>query len=398
MAGELARALVAALLASSLGAGRGWGCRGSVECQGALQTDVQMLQTTRSSESSRDITFTFQLEVRRKWRSGTSIGDQMAIANGLMSELESEAQAHMQGYSDSYGAASVSGGVSVVMPAPDTGKDWVFVLLPVSGVPYSAARADLGMQAIVLAALKGEALAFEGDSRLTESWGNALPLKLFIGQGDTRPTAASRGQAVIGRGDPHLINVRGQRFDLYQPGVHVLLQVPRGAAPNATKLRLQARAEKMGAKCSDMYFQAINLTGQWVEDELYYQSLNLTAGFLEAAQGARGSGNVQGGLRFFAESADRRRNTPWMDFGGVGVKVVWGHTGGGIKYLNVLLRHVSKAGSLIGGLLGGDDHTFVSTPSKMCSHATALWSGADTEAYQEPDVPSTHGPSIATWE
>jgi hypothetical protein len=190
--------------------------------------------------------------------------------------------------------------------------------------------------------------------------------------------------------------VYGQHFDLYQPGVHVLLQIPRGAAPNATKLHLQARAEKMGASCSDMYFQAINLTGQWVEDELYFQSLNLTTGFLEAAQVARGS--VQGGLQFFAESAGKRRNTPWMDFGGIGVKVVWGHTGGGIKYLNVLLRHVSRAGSLIGGLLGGDDHTFVSTPSKRCTHATALWSSANPDAHQEPDVPTAHGSSIATWE
>jgi hypothetical protein len=347
MAGELARCLVAALLASSLGAGRGWGCRGSAECQDALQTDVQMLQITGSSSSSGGITFTFQLEVRRKWRSGISVGDQIAIANALMSELESEAQAHMQGYSSSYGAASVSGGVSVVMPAPDTGKNWAYVLLPVSGVSYSAASADLGMQQSVLAALKGEALAFEGDSRLTENWGKALPIKLFIGQGDTRPTATNRDQAglVIGRGDPHLINMRGQRFDLYQPGVHVLLQVPRRAKPQDTLLRVEADARRMGAACADLYFQALNITGSW--------------------------SNQTRGLQYLA-SVDPDKD--WRKLGAVDIKVVRGHTADGISYLNVFVKHLGSLGYPVGGLLGEDDHTAAATPGRECSTGLDLHS------------------------
>ncbi|CAK0799773.1 unnamed protein product [Prorocentrum cordatum] len=209
------------------------------------------------------------------------------------------------------------------------------------------------------------------------------------------PPAAGPGGGATATGDPHLVNVYGQHFDLYQPGVHLLLQVPRGAARNATQLHLEARAEKLGASCSDLYFQALNLTGLWVEEELHFQSRNRTSDFLEAARGAHGK--IQGGLQFFADSPDKRPNSPWMYFGGVGLKVVWGHTGSGIKYLNVLLKHVSKAGFLIGGLLGGDDHTSVSTPSKQCKHAVALWSKAYTDTQQEPDMPAD-GASVATWE
>lgn len=175
-------------------------------------------------------------------------------------------------------------------------------------------------------------------------------------------------------GDPHLINVYGQHFDIFKPGVHELLQVPRGAGPMATRLHLEARAQQLGSVCDELYFTALNLTGKWVEDELYSQALNWTADFLD--------GKPAGGLRFSSESAGVLRHapqTPWMYFGGVGVKVAWGRTGGGIRYLNVLLKHVSQAGYPVGGLLGGDDHTVASTRSQTCSRALAL------RAFQQED-------------
>jgi len=187
------------------------------------------------------------------------------------------------------------------------------------------------------------------------------------------PTAiqvASPG-SVHAVGDPHLVNIYGQRFDIYQPGAHVLLQVPRGAARNTTKLHVRAYAKQMGALCEELYFQTLNVTGRWVEDELLHsQAIGSTASSLEAVLGV--DGKTAGGLHFSAESAGKGQRTPWLYFGGVGLKVVWGHTGGGISYLNVLLKHVGQVGVPVGGLLGADDHTSVSTRGPNCRHPVAL--------------------------
>ncbi|CAK0899377.1 unnamed protein product [Prorocentrum cordatum] len=171
--------------------------------------------------------------------------------------------------------------------------------------------------------------------------------------------------AVQATGDPHLVNVHGQRFDIYRPGAHVLLHVPRGAAPDTTWLHLEADARQLGAGCEELYFQAITVTGAWVE-----RARNLTADLDEFALGDRGE--PARGLQFFAESAGKRSSTSWINFGKVGLKVVWGHTGGGIKYLDVLLKHVGQAGVKVGGLLGEDDHTWVSTQNSACKHFVAL--------------------------
>ena len=50
--------------------------------------------------------------------------------------------------------------------------------------------------------------------------GNKTRIRKILGGGQA-PTAAS------GTGDPHLVNVHGQKFDLYQPGLHPLIRIPR---------------------------------------------------------------------------------------------------------------------------------------------------------------------------
>merc|ERR1719382_2041937 len=75
------------------------------------------------------------------------------------------------------------------------------------------------------------------------------------------PTPAFTTKAT---GDPHLVNIRGQHFDVLQPGVHTLLQIPRRANPRNTLLRVEATAEHVGGTCADMYFEAMNITGKWV--------------------------------------------------------------------------------------------------------------------------------------
>jgi len=71
-------------------------------------------------------------------------------------------------------------------------------------------------------------------------------------------------KAVSATGDPHMQNILGQRFDLTQPGKHTLLQIPRVASnDDDLLLRVLADAEHEGGACADVYFKALNITGEW---------------------------------------------------------------------------------------------------------------------------------------
>ncbi|CAK0877983.1 unnamed protein product, partial [Prorocentrum cordatum] len=160
------------------------------------------------------------------------------------------------------------------------------------------------------------------------------------------PLAGGAGASVAATGDPHLQNVLGQRFDLMKPGKHILINIPRGRHKNAL-LRVQADARKLGGQCADMYFQELNITGQWVE--------------------AKGTS----GLRF--QSDDVYDEQPkWLKFGTVQVKVAHGHTQDGAKYLNFYVKHLGHSGLAVGGLLGEDDHSDAAMSSDGCAHHISL--------------------------
>jgi len=62
----------------------------------------------------------------------------------------------------------------------------------------------------------------------------------------------------------------------------------------------------------------------------------------------------------------------WVAFGHVELKIFRGHTDGGLSYLNVYVKHLGRAGFAVGGLLGEDDHTDVSTPAPGCTEKMNL--------------------------
>jgi hypothetical protein len=155
-------------------------------------------------------------------------------------------------------------------------------------------------------------------------------------------------------GDPHLANVLGQRFDLMKPGNHVLVNIPRGRNKNVL-LRVQADARQLGGQCADMYFQELNITGDWV---------NAKAG---------------GDLRFHAQGV-HDEHPKWLKFGRVDVKVVHGLTLDGFQYLNFYVRHLGHAGFAVGGLLGEDDHGEAATPSEACAHRASLLQRKDGQS------------------
>jgi len=164
-------------------------------------------------------------------------------------------------------------------------------------------------------------------------------------------TPAPTPDAAAAVGDPHMQNVRGERFDLMRPGKHVMLSIPRGMSAENALLRVQADAVRMGKHCSDMYFHKLNITGSWVEAK-------------------------QVGGYHYAVSQQAAKAPEWLTFGPifrkVKVKVVHGVTEGGLKYLNFYVKNLGRVGLAVGGLLGEDDHKDVSTPSEHCGREMTL--------------------------
>jgi hypothetical protein len=147
-------------------------------------------------------------------------------------------------------------------------------------------------------------------------------------------------------GDPHLVNVYGQKFDILQPGLHTLIQVPKWAAAGRTLLKVSGEVRQIGGACADMYFQSLSITGNWTPQK--------------------------GGLQLYAGHKNEAYAAKWMQLGQVWLKVVWGRTGGGIKYLNFFVNHLGEVKFPVGGLLGEDDHTAASTPSRECRKTMSL--------------------------
>jgi len=224
-------------------------------------------------------------------------------------------------------SVNVDGQVSVGA-STRTGKEDATMYLLVQGMGFGAIRARDSLQASILTKI----------ATIGGSWagGTALdPLGIF-----TRGDATANGdQSASGKGDPHLTNMNGQRFDLYQEGVHVLLLIPRRAKPQDTLLRVEANAQRLGAACADLYFQVINITGNWSEP--------------------------RDGLQFYAQTGTDVMD--WKTFGTVDLKVVRGTTVDGIKYLNVFVKHLNAVKFPVGGLLGEDDHVAAATPGPECS-------------------------------
>jgi hypothetical protein len=154
-------------------------------------------------------------------------------------------------------------------------------------------------------------------------------------------------QTVKATGDPHLQNIHGQHFDLMKPGKHVLIHIPRRAPIANTLLHLQGDVQQLGGPC-EMYFQELNITGTWADAKR------------------------SGGFKFHANEHRRKRDSKWLHLGKVGVKVVHGRTNKGARYLNFYVKHLSKTGLVVGGLLGEDDHTKEATRSSSCRHRVAL--------------------------
>eukprot|EP00421_Protoceratium_reticulatum_P044299 CAMPEP_0168440602 /NCGR_PEP_ID=MMETSP0228-20121227/43058_1 /TAXON_ID=133427 /ORGANISM="Protoceratium reticulatum, Strain CCCM 535 (=CCMP 1889)" /LENGTH=329 /DNA_ID=CAMNT_0008454899 /DNA_START=85 /DNA_END=1072 /DNA_ORIENTATION=+ len=82
----------------------------------------------------------------------------------------------------------------------------------------------------------------------------------------TLTTTVGRNRATS-YGDPHVTTLRGEHFDVQQPGTHTYLMVPRGASLRTAMLAVQARVEPYGSVCGNgIFLTALRLSGGWLRE------------------------------------------------------------------------------------------------------------------------------------
>jgi len=187
-------------------------------------------------------------------------------------------------------------------------------------------------------------------------------------------------------GDPHLINIRGERFNIMKTGQMEFLRVPYESASETANLTVSATIEDMsgeGGGCSALTrIASLRFGSAWLGERVLDVTMDERHDVLSAMfDGVKinqsfdfanigGSLRVGGGvLRMhmpdeshlsigFATSETTLLNlgqgTTWIDVS---------HEG---QFLNMRARSLKNLDGRIGGLLGEDDHTAASAPASGC--------------------------------
>mmetsp|Transcript_30943 Transcript_30943/g.70063 ORF Transcript_30943/g.70063 Transcript_30943/m.70063 type:complete len:348 (-) Transcript_30943:218-1261(-) len=339
MAKMFVRYLVVAILSVSSRTGYGWTCHVSTECQ----IDVQMIQTMAVPGAMRANASRAEalvgVNIARKPGGSALIVARLSEATGMQAAMETQAVSTIKN-SGLLAQPFVLANPSTAKIVSVSGTSVVYVYLPIWSL--SALPIGQGLEELLLA-----------DFRSLAGWTNGYPLSVTIGADESSATSNSAlggGGAAVG--DPHLQNIHGERFDLMQPGEHVLVHIPRREGIEKTLLHVQGAAQTLGGLCTDTYFTRINITGKWA------------------------SALRPGGFMFRADDPDIGAESKWINLHGssqgVQIKVVHGHTQQGTRYLNFYVKNLGRTGLPVGGLLGEDDHEEASIPVRACEQRLAL--------------------------
>jgi len=199
-------------------------------------------------------------------------------------------------------------------------------------------------------------------------------------------------------GDPHVTNVRGERFDLRRLGFTELLRLPRQVAEGAQPLLSVLGRVETDSTCADTFIKEFDFLGSWLS-----RSGKLTLGTSGAGRGAdeaislavNGTALDVAGLRAVEglkdvlevvtpetrhakESTIRAQKilrqtflTVNMRFPLAKLSVEWVHRRtpfSNVNHLNLKVASLPKPmqGMEVGGILGLDDHAAATVPPDHC--------------------------------
>jgi len=197
-----------------------------------------------------------------------------------------------------------------------------------------------------------------------------------------------------GSGDPHVVNVRGQHFEVFQLGEHTLVHLPRSAPANETLLDVKVKIapcnhDLFSWNCKSRFIEDVNISGSLIGEK---KSVHFSAGKLIEKQEILTARSGDGKL--WHHKHDLHFDLHSSKYGPVRMTATTGKAGTGMKlhlgdaatifiqskqskfknagkkdvhWLDVSVRGLQNLGGDIGGLLGLDDHTKAAAVPEECT-------------------------------
>lgn len=193
-----------------------------------------------------------------------------------------------------------------------------------------------------------------------DSWESATP----------SPTAP-----VGGHGDPHMVNILGEQFNIWRLGEAELLKIPRNSSASTADLRFLADVTEVGkgsgACARPPYMTAMRLGGNWVGTREL--SVQMVDGEMRVLLGKKKLKPSLEHLRVTDNLIVTRPSEARVkiEVGNATIDVMHGghrDIHGQFYFLNMEARNLGSLGFEIGGILGLDDHTVVEEKPAHCKH------------------------------
>jgi len=102
-------------------------------------------------------------------------------------------------------------------------------------------------------------------------------------RGTTATTAATAADPVPVhvKGDPHIVNVKGEHFDIMATGNMLMLEVPHKSTADNLKMAIHADIERLDmVECGPTFIKAVQMTGSWLE----HNTVEIRAGSIKASK------------------------------------------------------------------------------------------------------------------
>jgi len=96
----------------------------------------------------------------------------------------------------------------------------------------------------------------------------------------TTATTAEAEPAKV-KGDPHIVNMKGEHFDIMATGNMLMLEVPHKSTADNLKMAMHADIERLDiVECGPTFIQAVQMTGSWLE----HNTVEIRAGSIKASK------------------------------------------------------------------------------------------------------------------
>lgn len=222
--------------------------------------------------------------------------------------------------------------------------------------------------------------------------------------------------------DPHVTNMDGQKFDIYQTGNHTLVRMPRGSEGSDIMFdvvglitRAPSKNASFAKRCWNTWITKIWMAGGWLEDTGPLEFFTGPGDFASPGTVMMRVGNnpvctpescaryvphimmqvitprkaLKRPARINQKVVTRKAK---IRIGPVGILIRWAQTlskDGPTNHLDIETQHLSYALVEVGGILGHDSHAFAATKPKECRTSKAAF--MDTgEMESWPSISTIH--------